>query len=170
MELTEILAFHAKKYPLMQPVDAVKLLYQNEFGGGHLIRDPQMSLNRLRAEYESVPHNDASQPLLEDIGGGMVRLYLTAPEAENYPLEKLNADFVRSSEAHRGNMESFLDKLKLLEAQFDALGFTFSRAALEEYLRDYRAAGCPMVSHSAEYNRAYHPAYRVLCREFVSAK
>ena len=34
-----ILLTHAARYPLMEPRDAVKLIYQNEFGGGHLIRD-----------------------------------------------------------------------------------------------------------------------------------
>ena len=37
-ELEAILKIHVKRYPLMQPTDAVKLIYQNEFGGGHLIR------------------------------------------------------------------------------------------------------------------------------------
>ena len=36
-ELKQILQEHAKRYPLMQPRDVVKLIYQNEFGGGHLI-------------------------------------------------------------------------------------------------------------------------------------
>ena len=35
-ELERILREHAERYPLMQPTDAVKLIYQNEFGGGHL--------------------------------------------------------------------------------------------------------------------------------------
>ena len=38
-ELERILRQHADSYPLLQPTDAVKLIYQNEFGGGHLIRD-----------------------------------------------------------------------------------------------------------------------------------
>ena len=49
-ELEQILREHAKRYPLMQPTDAVKLIYQNEFGGGHLIRDEQACLNYLRRE------------------------------------------------------------------------------------------------------------------------
>ena len=47
-ELKVILITHAKRYPLMQPQDAVKLIYQNEFGGGHLIRDEEACLNYLR--------------------------------------------------------------------------------------------------------------------------
>ena len=50
-ELRAILIAHARRYPLMQPRDAVKLIYQNEFGGGHLIRDEEACLNYLRREY-----------------------------------------------------------------------------------------------------------------------
>ena len=52
--LSKILLNHAGRYPLMEPTDAVKLIYQNEFGGGHLIRDVDSCLNYLRQEYESV--------------------------------------------------------------------------------------------------------------------
>ena len=50
-ELKAILIAHAKRYPLMQPTDAVKLIYQNEYGGGHLIQNEQACLNYLRREY-----------------------------------------------------------------------------------------------------------------------
>ena len=49
-ELEIILKEHAERYPQMQPADAVKLLYQNAFGGGHLIQDAQACLNNLRRE------------------------------------------------------------------------------------------------------------------------
>ena len=40
--------------------------------------------------------------------------------------------------------------------------FRFSKEALQTYLAAYREAGCPMVSHSETYRRAYRPAYRVV--------
>ena len=49
-ELEAILKIHVKRYPLMQPTDAVRLIYQNEFGGGHLIRDEEICLNYLRQD------------------------------------------------------------------------------------------------------------------------
>ena len=36
--LKNILKTHAGRYPETRPRDAVKLIYQNEFGGGHLRR------------------------------------------------------------------------------------------------------------------------------------
>ena len=68
---------HAKKYPLMEPTDAVKLIYQNVFGGGHLIKDPAACRCALQHEYESL-RQDPYAPLLETIGNGMVRVMLNA--------------------------------------------------------------------------------------------
>ena len=60
-ELRAILIAHAKRYPLMQPQDAVKLIYQNEFGGGHLIRDEEACLNYLRREYTDLEKDPSAQ-------------------------------------------------------------------------------------------------------------
>ena len=51
--MREILIRHWEHYPRMEAQDLVKLIYQSEFGGGHLIRDPGESLRRLQAEYEA---------------------------------------------------------------------------------------------------------------------
>lgn len=147
----------------MEPRDAVKLIYQNEFGGGHLIADPAQSLDRLRLEYGAVPH-DPDVPLAEDIGGGMVRVMLAGLDPEEYPLEELNRDFVRSAAACQGNMDRFLEKLDVLRELTRAETFGFSPRELEDYLGPYTASGCPPVSHSGAYRTAYRPAYRVVAR------
>lgn len=160
-ELTQILGDHAKKYPCMEPQDAVKLIYQNEFGGGHLIADEAVFLQRLREEYAAVT-KDSNAPLREDIGNGVYRVYLAAlPEAE---LESLGREFIKCAAVHTGTLDNFLAKLEVLKTMAGEGAFRFSREQLEKYLADYAAAGYPMVSHSAQYRAVYHPAYRILCR------
>lgn len=163
--LREILLAHAGRYPAMEPRDGVKLIYQNEFGGGHLIVNPAQSLARLRAEYEAAPR-DPNAPLAENIGNGLVRVMLAGLDAEEYPLEALNRDFVRSAAAHQGSMDAFLEKLGILRELAGEGAFRFPAQALEDYLELYTASGCPAVSHSETYRAAYHPAYRVVRREF----
>ena len=46
-----IIKEHLKMYPKMHIQDVAKLLYQSEFGGGHLIADEHRSLMRIKAEY-----------------------------------------------------------------------------------------------------------------------
>ena len=158
-ELKRILREHAMRYPLMQPTDAVKLIYQNEFGGGHLIRDKQAVLNYLRREYESV-EKDSAMPLYEDIGNGIVRVNLAAVKPED--LDQLGRDFIRSAAEHTGTRERFLQKLDVLRQLTEAGHFGFGMIEMESYLSEYIKSGCPMVSHSEQYRQNYAPAYRVI--------
>ena len=48
--MKEILLEHFHRYPQMQLQDAVKLLYQSEFGGGHMVTSPEKSLKSLEDE------------------------------------------------------------------------------------------------------------------------
>ena len=158
-ELEQILREHAKRYPLMQPCDAVKLIYQNEFGGGHLIRDEQACLNYLRREYADL-EKDPTAPLYEDIGNGIVRVNLAAIEPED--LDQLGKNFIDSAAKHKGTMDSFLNKLEVLRKLANEGVFNFDTNALSSYLTEYKAAGYPAVSHSPEYQKVYKPAYRII--------
>lgn len=162
----EILRTHAARYPLMQPTDAVKLLYQNEFGGGHLVTDEGASLARLEAEQRSLLPLAIPTPAFEEIGNGLVRVHLALLNAD-CTIEQLNRAFIRSSQLHSGSRERFIDKLNLLRLHREALGFRFSQEDLERYLADYAQSGYPMVSHSETYRSAYHPAYRVVMKSVL---
>ena len=158
-ELRAILIAHARRYPLMQPRDAVKLIYQNEFGGGHLIRDEEACLNYLRREYASV-EKDPTAPLYEDIGNGIIRVNLAALREED--LEQLGKAFIDSAAKHKGTLDSFLNKLEVLQTLTTEGMFAFDLDALNTYLSEYKAAGYLAVSHSPEYRQAYKPAYRII--------
>lgn len=162
-----ILLAHAERYPAMEPTDAVKLLYQNTFGGGHLIRDEEAALRYLRREYANVSA-DPDMPLTEDIGSGLLRVNLAAlPENR---LEELGQAFLRSARLCQGTMEDFLPKLEMLREMTREGLLPFSSQTLDSYLSDYARAGYPMVSHSEIYRQAYRPAYRVVLAELFDEK
>ncbi|MBQ2830557.1 MAG: hypothetical protein IJF15_06035 [Oscillospiraceae bacterium] len=161
MGFSDILRAHAARYPLMQPRDAVKLVYQSEFGGGHLVTNADAAKARLADEYAAAPKCGA--PLFEDIGGGMVRVMLGAVSAERYPLDRLCCDFIRSAAQTGGTQEGFLKKLALLRALTAEGAMPFSSDALSAFLSTYDGGA---VSHSATYRKAYAPAYRVLAARF----
>ena len=158
-ELEKILRCHAKRYPLMEPTDAVKLIYQNEFGGGHLIKDPAAALEYLRREYEGV-EKDPAAPLWEDIGNGIVRVHLAAVPED--ALSRLGQAFLRSAAAYQGSLPRFREKFKVLCKLAEEGIFSFGSDELAAYLQQYEAAGYPAVSHSERYRNAYRPAYRVV--------
>ena len=53
-EILEILKTHLEKYPEMTPQDCFKLIYQNELGPGHLVRDEKESPELLKKEWDSI--------------------------------------------------------------------------------------------------------------------
>lgn len=160
----DVLTAHAGRYPLMCPQDGVKLLYQNEFGPGHLIADPAQASRRLAEEYARTPRRP-ELPLFEDIGCGFLRVMLPALEEEL--LEETGTAFLRSAALRAGSGERFAQKLAQLRALTAEGAFAFTSAELEEYLAAYTAAGCPPVSHSGAYREAYSPAYRVVHSRFL---
>ena len=158
-ELTAVLTAHAKRYPLMEPTDAVKLIYQNEFGGGHLIRNEEACLQYLRSEYATVERNP-SMPRSEYIGNGISRIHLAA--LEEWELEDLGREFIRSAADRTGKLDSFLEKLGILREVTCRGVFSFGTVELDAYLAQYEKMEYPAVSHSERYRRAYRPAYRVV--------
>ncbi len=161
--MTKTLLTHASSYPKMEPADAVKLIYQNEFGPGHLIANKENAMNWLTKEYESLP--PAQMPLYENIGNGLVRVNLC--QVEHTRLEALFEAFCRSAEEVRGDIKSFEKKLDTLRELTAGGAFSFSLEELDEYLTEYRKAGYPAVSHSQIYRDNYKPSYRVVLRRYI---
>lgn len=163
--MKEIILEHFTRYPLMQPADAVKLLYQSEFGGGHMIADPDALLQRLIDEYTRVTH-DFTLPLTEAIGGGMLRVNLHAVDPGKTPLSGIQDAFVRSAAAKKGSYEDFTRKIDLLISMASHGDISVRFDDLLAYLDGYlRIPGCPAVSHSEVYKKAYDPAYRIVCAD-----
>ncbi len=160
MTLREILIYHANKYPEMTPSDAVKLIYQNEFGPGHLVRNGKIAFSYLEAEYSRVQDSDCD--LLEHIGNGIVRVNLSEFKKRSLDLNALFDSFCRSAESVKGSVGSFEQKLKVLTKLAEEGVFKFSVSELCDYLSDYKDAGYPMVSHSEVYKQHYHPSYRIV--------
>ena len=161
-EMRNIIRAHAARYPLMQPTDAVKLIYQNEFGGGHLIKDENACLRYLHAEYAQIG-KDPDALRREYIGNGITRVFLAPLKEEE--LDALGQEFIRSAAAHQGSLERFIEKLEVLKSLVAEGIFAFGTEEMEAYLADYAAKGYPAVSHSQTYRDAYAPAYRVVCVE-----
>lgn len=167
-EFSDILRAQIERYPGMQPQDAVKLAFQSEFGGGHLIADEAACLRYLYEECAATPV-DGGAPLYEEIGGSMARVHLAALAAAGVAPETLGRAFLVSARMPQGTREGLERKLSLLAEAAGAGRFVFSLEVLREHLRDYAAAGYPAVSHSAAYRAAYHPAYRVVRLSFARA-
>ncbi|MBQ7921624.1 MAG: hypothetical protein IJ325_03485 [Clostridia bacterium] len=164
--IQSVLQNHGAAYPLMKPCDAVKLIYQSVFGGGHMIPSEQAAKERLTAEYNAISHN--REPHMESLGK-TARIYLDTPFTQA-GLDLLAQLFCISAEAfHKGwdtaddaAKEEFSASLACLRKLTAEGVFSFSTEELDTYLAEYSAAGYPAVRHSEVYRNAYAPAYRVI--------
>lgn len=160
-----VLEQHAETYPLMQPCDAVKLIYQNEFGGRHLTVDEaacEASIISEMAVLTVCEDLHVSDKLAEAIGNGLVRLNLANAILAGISPEHIHKMLWASAQKASGSKASFESKLGLLEAMACENRFGFTAEALRSYLEEYQAKGYPQVHHSAEYRAAYEPAYRLI--------
>lgn len=154
----------------MEVQDVVKLLYQSEFGNGHMITEPDQAMNQLEKEYQGMPKAPGAvetlSPAVEYIGGAYCRVYLNQLP-EGVSLTTLNRLFVLSAKLARGNQTTFEEKLNQFR-QWTMEGITgFSEAEVESYLTEYQHQGCPVVSHSTHYRNLYQPAYRVIAASYA---
>ena len=163
--LQDVLRAHCTAYPAMEVQDYIKLIYQNEFGCGHMIPDPSGSEAFLRAEYEkvlteaNVRDNSAN---IEGIGNGLCRIHLNPAVTEPDFLPLLNLLFVSTANTHQGSMSAFRNKAaSLLEMAVGSL-LPLKPEAVKAYLEEYFSLGCPLVHHSEAYGAKYKPHYRVI--------
>jgi hypothetical protein len=159
--MKELMRTHLRKYPKMQVVDMVKLLYQSEFAGGHMVSDAAESLSRLTCEYEGLKPSDTAEAF-EDIGGGLCRLHLGALSTLGIQPQTVNRMFVATANTEKGSTVRFDAKLDEFLACCHSGELPFAADEAEAYIRNYRIQSCPPVSHSAAYRAAYAPAYRVI--------
>lgn len=153
-----------EKYPLSQPQDIVKLLYQREFGPAHAVANPEAAKRFLLGEYSSTIQEEGV--LCEYIGGGYARLLLSRLDANGVTPEEAAELFVKSA-APAGDKSAFAEMLLELARDPFIAGLM---PGLPGYIADHVAAGCPAVHHSERYRAAYAPAYRVIRAELLAKR
>lgn len=161
-----ILTLHAQRYPAMEAEDYIKLLYQSEFGPGHLVAEGD-ALTWLEEEYDqAVAEGYAPSYTAEAIGEGLCRFHLDPRQLRREDLPLLARCFTLSAR-ERGSKAGLWRKLGQLTALSWAGKLPLDVTALENTLADYDAAGCPALHHSPDYREAYHPHYRVIDRDLA---
>ena len=150
-----------KTYPALQPTDLCKALYQSVFGCGHLIGDPSAAAGYIRREASFAVPNPVQ---LEPLDGDYCRVYLSILDTG------LSADtfaklFAYSAEKGNGSIEQLKQKLSVVSECIDALPFT--KEAWNDAVFTWEAAGFPACHHSEIYREHYHPAYRLLHKDFI---
>jgi hypothetical protein len=155
----QILIEHKKKYPLMQIEDFVKLIYQSEYGmTNYQERSPSFNLLSFEMMRES---KFRPQPF-EDIGNGMVRIYLNHPYVS---LPNLFMAIKKTIFKTAGDDFEFREKLNYLEIFHKELGISLDD--FKAYVDKIEKEGTMNISHSETYIKNYNTAYRVISKDFL---
>ncbi|MBR3106261.1 MAG: hypothetical protein IKH30_03630 [Clostridia bacterium] len=162
--LEDILLQHFDKYPQMQPQDAVKLIYQQEFGPGHLIRDERKALAFLQQEMAGAGEPLPGEALYESIGNGLCRLNLRPCKAKGIPAEDILRLFTETANGTQGDKKRFTAGIHVLQKLAEEDETPFEPVLLDIFLAKYPRT-CPAVHHSAAYRMACQPAYRVVSQK-----
>lgn len=165
--LRSILPLHAQRYPVMETRDYVKLLYQNEFGPGHLVSQGD-ALEALRAELSQAAAEGYSPAYLsEAIGGGLCRFHLDPRRLTQDDLPLLARCFTLSARP-RGSAAGLWHKLGELSGLVRSGALPVEAQELELFLALYGSKkDCPSLHHSEAYREAYRPHYRVIDRDLA---
>jgi uridine kinase len=150
--------------------DMVKLIYQSEFAGGHLVKNGDDSLRRLKDEIEHLDKSGYSvrkdNVLFENIGNGLCRLNLRKLRESGISIETVNRFFINTSNSISGSIPGFEKKLRVLRQCCENRELPYSVEQLDTFIHEYSKNGYPAIGHSEEYRKEYSPSYRVVKEEY----
>ena len=154
-EIKRQLRVQKQRYPLMTEADTVKFVFQGMLGVGHLVRSEQAAKERLLAEMAGL-EPDGTEPLVEKISTDWARVNLRAAMAKEIPAEEIARRLVLSAET-----QLFFTRQDVYALCMELDGSGQMRAAAAKVTDESWLPG-----HSEQYRAAYHPAYRVLYKDF----
>ena len=161
-----ILTLHGTRFPKWEIQDAVKLLYQSEFGTDRLCTaDPVEALagelSQARAEAYRPPY------MVEAIGDGLCRFHLDPRRLSEADMSLL-ARCLRSGTVTGGSTRRLWEKLGILAGMARAESGPRAGDRVEFFLTRWAEEGCPRLLHSEPYRDAYRPHYQVISRSLAA--
>ncbi|MDL2293044.1 hypothetical protein LJC60_00270 [Ruminococcaceae bacterium OttesenSCG-928-D13] len=161
-DVRRLVRSHLTKYPGMEVDDCLKLLYQGELGGGHLIEDEAAFAARLSEELATPGLFTAAPPVPEPVGEGLCRVHLSALESgPGVPVLARLCALSAARAKGQGSPERLAEKLRAFAAMDDG-SLPWPQDTARRRVEAYLAEGCPALHHSERYRRLYAPHYRLM--------
>jgi len=164
--MKDIILQHFENYPKSEIQDFFKLIYQSEFGPGHLISDKEANYKNLLQEYAQL-NESPKKNLTENLGSDLCRLHLQVLNQTSLSIKTLQRFFEMSATENIGNIENYYEKINQLAAVADEYPFSFSPNDVISYKEKIIDTATKPLSHSETYHKNYSPNYRIVKRMFV---
>jgi hypothetical protein len=165
---SELLAFARAElalHPSAEIGDLYKLLYQGNFGVGHIIRSREAALSYLEEELRGLEPASA-EPLLRPCNqdASMLRVNLRPFLRDSLSTNLLVDAMLLTVRVLRPDSAVFLRSWREIGALIERGSLPFGSDRFRVFTDSLRREGYPAVHHSAAYTAAYRPAYRVVLR------
>ena len=170
-QMRQRLAGYMQCYPEAQLRDVYKYCFQDIYGPGHLVIDSAICAQSILGELERVDTADHAFPDYEPCGieGHYVRVNLRLVKNGTIPLGEFVSLLMRSARVEhpmpldewRGQWQTLLTLLRTIQPQ--PHNFEADAAEIQQLLDSGKYA----AHHSARFNAAYHPHYRILRADLI---
>lgn len=162
-------ATQLESFPESRLQDLYKSFFQDRFGPGHIISDRQSALDYILSEWASA--DTLMGPRTESCGwqGNYVRVNLSVLADSLMTAEELTDALMASAkEVKEEDIQAWktewMEILAIIEKDYpDIPDLQQDKARIDELL----ASGQYAYHHSAAYNAAYHPHYRIIASELI---
>lgn len=162
-------ATQLESFPESRLQDLYKSFFQDRFGPGHIITDRQSALDYILSEWASA--DTLMGPRTESCGwqGNYVRVNLSVLADSLMTAEELTDALMASAkEVKEEDIQAWKTEwteiLAIIEKDYpDIPDLQQDKARIDELL----ASGQYAYHHSAAYNAAYHPHYRIIASELI---
>lgn len=162
---------HMEVYPFSTLQDLYKSYFQDYFGPGHMIGNPETAWNYLEYELAQIDYTDTVMLFPTGYRGNFVRVNLQLIRNGTLPTTAFMEEFIRSANAVTGiSMEDWKKEwekiLAVIRVSSPGLpGFEEDRRYIDSLL----AEGEYVVHHSKLFMETYHPHYRIIHRDVFEA-
>ena len=159
-----LLLAHFHTYPRLTLADLLKFLHQSAFGCEHLLSDPSAATDYIRREAAGCsPH---SGDLIEPLDGTHCRVHLDILRQGITP-ETFGKLFYLSAASVENGQLLLEETLTALQELITDGELPFSAEEAAGMISAWRAEGFPARRHSETFRNEYHPAYRVIKKEYA---
>jgi hypothetical protein len=156
--IEKVLQNHLARYPSLQMQDLYKLLHQAALGSEHAVSDSG-SVERWMTRELAEMGEGMPEPVIDPIShnGEIVRIHLRPYVAAGHDPVMLLDAFIRTANEYHGDPQ-FLEQYW----QQAVATSSFPASEMDAFFQGLKGKGLPAVHHSAEYERLYRRAYRVV--------
>lgn len=155
-------------YPEMKIQDLYKFIHQAALGSEHAVKDfaaAKRWMDEELAKMNTSNHNELCDTLSP--GGKLVRVNLRPFRKLNYNHELLVDAFVKTSNIFKGSIDTLKYFWSLAINLADKGSIPLKKSEMISFFKEKEAQGFPAVHHSELYNKLYHPAYRVVAKDYL---